>query len=48
MRRLTLIRHARSSRDYPLLDDIDRPLDARGRSEAPEMAQRLKAALTPP
>jgi phosphohistidine phosphatase len=41
MKILTLIRHAKSSRDYPGLDDIDRPLNARGRSDAPLMARVL-------
>lgn len=38
---LTLIRHAKSSWDLPALDDRDRPLNPRGRRDAPEMARRL-------
>jgi phosphohistidine phosphatase len=48
MRRLTLIRHAKSSWDDPELTDFERPLNARGRRDAPEMAQRTKALGKPP
>ena len=41
MRTLTLIRHAKSSWDYPELGDFERPLNPRGRRDAPAMAQRL-------
>jgi len=41
MLRLTLIRHAKSAWDDPTLDDFERPLNARGRRDAPAMAQRL-------
>lgn len=41
MKYLTLIRHAKSSWDDPTLDDFDRPLNKRGRKNAPEMGQRL-------
>jgi phosphohistidine phosphatase len=41
MRYLTLIRHAKSSWKDPSLSDIDRPLNKRGRRDAPEMAARL-------
>ena len=37
-----LIRHAKSSWDHPGLDDIDRPLNNRGKKNAPEMGSRLK------
>ena len=40
---LTLMRHAKSSWDDPSLSDHDRPLNARGERDAPEMGQRLKA-----
>lgn len=40
MRYLTLIRHAKSSWDDPSLDDFERPLNARGRRDAPLMATR--------
>lgn len=42
MKTLCLIRHAKSSWDDPFLDDIDRPLNNRGRKDAPRMGQRLK------
>lgn len=48
MKRLLLIRHAKSSWDYPMLADFDRPLNPRGRHDAPEMALRLQALLAPP
>jgi len=48
MKRLLLIRHAKSSWDYPMLADFDRPLNPRGRHDAPIMALRLQALLTPP
>lgn len=39
MKRLTLIRHAKSSWDYPALQDFERPLNARGWRDAPRMAE---------
>ena len=42
MKTLLLIRHAKSSWDAPGLSDIDRPLNDRGKKDAPEMAKRLK------
>ena len=42
MKTLYVIRHAKSSWDDPFLDDIDRPLNNRGRKDAPRMGQRLK------
>lgn len=48
MKRLVLIRHAKSSWDYPLLGDFERPLNPRGRRDAPVMAQRLATLLQPP
>jgi len=42
MKTLILIRHAKSSWDAPGLSDIDRPLNERGKKDAPEMAKRLK------
>lgn len=48
MRLLTLIRHAKSSWDYPELGDFERPLNARGRRDAPEMARRLVTELESP
>jgi len=41
MRTLFLVRHAKSSRDEPRLADRDRPLNKRGKRDAPEMARRL-------
>ena len=40
--RLTLVRHAKSSRDDIRLDDFMRPLNDRGRRDAPEMGRRLR------
>ncbi|MEL6950164.1 MAG: histidine phosphatase family protein [Pseudomonadota bacterium] len=40
---LTLMRHAKSSWDDASLSDHDRPLNARGERDAPEMGQRLKS-----
>ncbi|HEY3430146.1 MAG TPA: histidine phosphatase family protein [Cyclobacteriaceae bacterium] len=42
MKKLYVIRHAKSSWDSPLLDDFDRPLNERGERDAPRMAKRLK------
>lgn len=41
MKRLTLIRHAKSSHDNPALRDFDRPLNARGRRDAPAIGRHL-------
>jgi len=41
MKTLVLVRHAKSSWLHPELDDFDRPLNDRGKRDAPEMAQRL-------
>ncbi len=41
MKQLFLIRHAKSSWDSPTLKDIDRPLNERGKKDAPSMAKRL-------
>ncbi len=43
MRTLVLIRHAKSDWASPGLDDHDRPLNERGRRDAPVMAGRLAA-----
>lgn len=43
MKRLVLMRHAKSSWDDERLADRDRPLSARGERDAPFMAQRLGA-----
>ena len=48
MKTLTLLRHAKSSWDNEGLPDQDRPLNERGKRDAPEMAQRIhEAAIRP-
>src|SRR5690349_23982939 len=42
MKTLLLVRHAKSSWDAAGLDDFDRPLNERGKKDAPEMAKRIK------
>lgn len=42
MKTLYLIRHAKSSWKDPELQDFERPLNKRGKRDAPEMGQRLK------
>src|SRR5579872_5815105 len=41
MKTLLMIRHAKSSWDNANISDIDRPLNDRGRRDAPDMAKRL-------
>lgn len=41
MKHLLLVRHAKSDWDDPSLKDFDRPLNGRGKKDAPEMARRL-------
>ena len=41
MKTLILIRHAKSSWDDPGLSDFERPLNDRGKKDAPVMAERL-------
>lgn len=41
MKTIFLNRHAKSAWDNPELSDFDRPLNARGKSDAPMMAARL-------
>ncbi|KAA9085493.1 SixA phosphatase family protein [Microbacterium radiodurans] len=41
MTTLILVRHAKSDWGSPGLDDHERPLNARGRRDAPEMARRV-------
>jgi phosphohistidine phosphatase len=41
VKRLYLIRHAKSSWDDPRLADFDRPLNERGKRDAPRMGRRL-------
>ncbi len=42
MKTLILVRHAKSSWDEIGLDDAERPLNERGKKDAPQMAARLK------
>lgn len=42
MKTLYIIRHAKSSWEDPDLDDEDRPLNDRGKRDAPRMGKRLK------
>lgn len=39
---LYIVRHAKSSWEDPLLDDFSRPLNDRGKRDAPRMGKRLK------
>lgn len=48
MKRLFLIRHAKSSWSDPDLRDFDRPLNKRGKHDAPVMARRLAKKGTAP
>lgn len=42
MKKLVIVRHAKSSWDDESLPDFDRPLNNRGERDAPRMAKRLK------
>lgn len=42
MKRIILLRHAKSSWAQPALNDFDRPLNKRGKRDAPVMGMRLK------
>lgn len=48
MRTLTIIRHAKSSWEQEGLHDFERPLNERGRRDAPVMAARLKSSAEIP
>jgi len=48
MKKLYLIRHAKSSWDNLLLEDIKRPLNARGKRDAPFMAKFMKKKINLP
>jgi len=48
MRRLTLVRHAKSDWSLPGQVDWDRPLNKRGQRDAPEMARRLRSRRLKP
>ena len=41
MKKIILIRHAKSAWDHPWLDDFERPLAERGLRDAPQMATSL-------
>ena len=41
MKRLFIVRHAKSSWDDPYLRDFDRPLNGRGKRNVPDMGKRL-------
>ena len=41
MKTLFLVRHAKSSRNEPALQDKDRPLNNRGKRDAPKIGKRL-------
>ena len=43
-RQIVLIRHAKSSWNNPGQSDFDRPLNERGKEDAPDMGRRLKEA----
>ena len=47
MKNLYLLRHAKSSWDDPSLSDSERPLNGRGRRDAPRMGAVLGARLAP-
>lgn len=47
MRELHLLRHAKSAWDQPGLSDRERPLNKRGRRDAPRMGAALAAQLAP-
>lgn len=42
MKTIFLVRHAKSSWESPALEDFDRPLNRRGKQDAPKMGGRLK------
>ncbi len=48
MKTLYVIRHAKSSWDDPNQDDFERPLNKRGKKDAPNMAKRLKEKRVTP
>ena len=48
MKTLYFVRHAKSDWSFPGLSDHDRPLNERGRRDAPKMASKLSALLPQP
>ncbi|MCC6685100.1 MAG: histidine phosphatase family protein, partial [Bacteroidia bacterium] len=47
MKQLVLVRHAKSDWANPELKDFDRPLNERGKQNAPEMGKRLASKKWP-
>jgi phosphohistidine phosphatase len=48
VKKLTLIRHAKSSWNHPDLSDFERPLNPRGRGDLPGLTTRLKQSIPTP
>jgi phosphohistidine phosphatase len=48
MKKLFLVRHAKSSWDNPEMNDLDRPLNERGEKDAPHMAKLTKQRQVSP
>ncbi|MEQ6119230.1 histidine phosphatase family protein [Reichenbachiella sp. MALMAid0571] len=48
MKELYIVRHAKSSWDFPHLTDHERPLNERGKSTAPLMAEYVKKRIVSP
>lgn len=48
MKTLLLLRHAKSSWEYPELSDLERPLNQRGKKDAPNMGKWLKNNIEVP
>ena len=48
MKTVYMVRHAKSSWDFPELFDFDRPLNKRGKSDGPMMATKMSEALQVP
>ncbi|MBK8699971.1 MAG: histidine phosphatase family protein [Saprospiraceae bacterium] len=48
MKRLYIVRHAKSDWGNAQVADFDRPLNQRGRQDAPRMAELLKSKYVPP
>ncbi|MEQ9290278.1 MAG: histidine phosphatase family protein [Cyclobacteriaceae bacterium] len=48
MKKLYLVRHAKSSWDYPQLSDRERPLNKRGKRDAPKMAAFISEIIPCP
>jgi phosphohistidine phosphatase len=48
VKRLILVRHAKSDWSLPGQEDWDRPLNTRGQRDAPEMARRLRSRRLKP